>query len=100
MAKSKKATDSLESMPLFIYSTTRQVSGNTVQRYRSPTNPRTAAAVTQFVFDHQTQAEVFPDRNGNALIESTQHQDEGGYKTLNRSGQTAALGPLDRKSTV
>jgi hypothetical protein len=80
---------------MFIFSTTRQVSGNTVQRYRTPTNPRTANAMTQFVFDHKNQAKVFPDQNPGALIEATQGQKgSSNYKTLNKSGQSAAQGAL------
>ena len=96
MAKSKSVRDSLESMPMFIYSTSKQRSGNTVERYRSPTNPRTAAAMTQFTFDYSRQAQVFPDSRPDALIESTHKTPESSYKTINRSGETAALGALSR----
>ena len=97
MAKSRNNSsvrDSLESEPMFIFSTSRQLSGNTVERYRTPTNTRTANAITQFVFDHKNQAEVFPDYDSKALVEATNHQVGNGYKTLNKSGKSAALGAL------
>ena len=93
MAKSKDS-GSLESLPTIIYKTSMQRSGNTVERYRSPVNPRTANAMTQFIFDHKSQTAVIPDGRNGELVESTQHSGTKSYMTTNRSGRTAALGAL------
>ena len=96
MAKSK--LESLESGPMFIMKSSMQVSGSTVQRYRTPTNQRVADAMTQYVFDHKRQAQVIPDRRGNVLVEATNisssNQSSKKYQSLSRDNRTAALGAL------
>lgn len=96
MAKSKNS-GSLESMPQILFKTSMQRSGNTVERYRTPTNPHTAKAITQYVIDYSQQKNIVPNntKNGGCIVEATQIQ---GRKTrsMNNNGNTAALGALSR----
>lgn len=95
MAKSKRYTPetSLEEMPMFIMKSSMQRSGSTVERYRTPTNPKIANAMTQYVFDHSQQAQVFPESDPKTVVEATQGRDNG-YGTINKSGRSASLGAL------
>jgi hypothetical protein len=97
MAKSIKV-ETLEGRPMLIMKSAMQVSGNTVQRYRTPPNSKLVDAATQFVFDHKQQAQVIPDMNRRALVEATNASSKGqgrkSYQSANKGGRTAALGPL------
>jgi hypothetical protein len=97
MAKSKDVPKSMESMPLFVYSTSRQLSGNTVERYRTPTNPHTAKAITQYVIDYSQQKNIVPNntKNGGCIVEATQIEQRD-TRTMNKNGKTTALGALSK----
>ena len=64
-------------------------SGTTVQRFREPTNVKVAKNMTQYVFDHSTQAKATP--NG-AIVQASAH--EQGLRSTNRSGKSAVFGPM------
>ena len=66
------------------------ISATTVMRRREPTNPRIASKMTNMVFDHSQQLEVWPD-GGPALIEASQMTGDAPYKTMNKSGHPFAL---------
>lgn len=90
MAKSKDGGE-----PMFIFKSATLRSGNTVERYRTPTNPHTAKFMTQYVADYSNQKAFIPDNNRKALMEATQGVSNG-MRSTNTSGRTAALGPLSR----
>lgn len=93
MAKSKTLEAAL---PQIIFKSSMQRSGNTVERYRSPTNPRTANAMTQYIFDYKEQARVFPDRDPGTIVEATQNRHDDSYRTVNKGGRSASLGALSQ----
>ena len=69
-----------------------QVSGNTVFRFREPTNPAMAKHMTQYVVDYSQQAAHIPNRIKKVMIEATQGH-ERKNATINRSGRSAVFGP-------
>jgi len=71
------------------------VSSVTTERYKKPTNERVAENMMQFVFDHSRQVAHIPDNKPKTLIEAVQRGPrQGGYQSTNKSGRSAALGPL------
>lgn len=83
---------------------TVQVSGNTVQRFRQPTNPFMASNMTQFIFDYKKQQSHIPDRMKKVLVEATQNYYSGANKMAinqktNRSATPEILGKADLGGT-
>ena len=69
-------------------------SGLSVKRWVPPSSPREAAVMTQFVVDYSKQQAHMP--KGGVMI-ATESQQKG-TMTMNRSGRSAALGPITQSS--
>jgi len=77
----------------------KQVSGQTVERYREPTARKLVENVTQMIFDHKVNAKIIPDRIKGSLIEaSTMADNKSAHQSINRSGRSAVFGPAAQVS--
>ena len=69
-------------------------SGLSVKRWVPPSSPREAAVMTQFVVDYSSQQSHTPV---GCVAVATQRQNHR-VRTTNRSGKSAALGPITQSS--
>lgn len=94
MANSNRRGAAIEgAMPSMIVKASQQVSGVTVSRYRTPTNPFTVRAMTQYIVDYSDQCKIIPNAKPTALIEATQGVTTS-RQSINRTGKAASFGPI------